>query len=169
MRRWFLGVAIALAVVPAFTDSAAAATPSPATAAADAQAVYQLINRERAANFVRTLNWNSHLALAAHDHNLLMAKYDMLSHQLPGEKPLGARVTATGYAWRAVAENIGETPDWSLDGILALHRMMYREAPPNDPHRRNILNPVFRGVGVDVYMDGRHHVAWLTEVFAQPG
>jgi uncharacterized protein YkwD len=148
--------------------SAAAAVPSPSTAAADAQAVYRAINRERAAHGLRALNWNSRLVLAAHAHNLLMAKLNTLSHQLPGELSLGARITAAGYLWRAIGENIGETADWSQAGILALHRVMYEEIAPNDPHRRNILSTAFRGVGVDVVMDGRHHKAWLTEVFAQP-
>jgi uncharacterized protein YkwD len=147
--------------------SPARAAPSAATAAADAQAVFRAINRERAAHSLPALHWNTRLTAAAHVHNVLMAKLDVMSHQLPGELALGDRVRAVGYVWRAVGENIGRTPDWSRSGILGVHRMMYREVPPNDPHRRNILGR-YRGVGVDVVMDARHHTAWLTEVFAAP-
>ncbi|MDT4945595.1 MAG: hypothetical protein QOH14_2328, partial [Pseudonocardiales bacterium] len=33
--------------------------------------------------------------------------------------------------------------------------------------RRVILNPVYRDVGVDIYMDGAHHKMWLTEDFGR--
>jgi uncharacterized protein YkwD len=150
------------------TQAAVATTPSPSAGAADAQAVFQVINKERAAHGLRALNWNTRLVTAAHAHNLLMAKLNKLSHQLPGEPSLGTRVTNAGYAWRAVGENIGYSLDWSRAGVLAIQAMMYDEVPPNDAHRRNILSSAFRAVGVDVLMDARHHKVWLTEVFAQP-
>jgi uncharacterized protein YkwD len=149
-------------------QAASAATPSPATAAADAKAVYNLINKERAAHAERQLRWRDSLASVAHKHNLLMAKYNELTHRLPGEPTFGAEVTAAGYRWRSVGENIGFNSDWSRAGVLTLERLMYNEKPPNDAHRRNILNRAFWAVGVDVYMDAKHHKAWLTEVFAQP-
>jgi hypothetical protein len=58
------------------------------------------------------------------------------------------------------------TTDWSLSGILALHRAMYQEIAPNDSHRRAILSTTYRDVGVDIVMDGAHHKAWITEDFA---
>ena len=164
-------VSVVLALCSALAIGAAApalAVPSETTAAADAQSVYRLINSERTAHALLALHWNVRLASAAHAHNLEMARYNTLSHQVSGERPLGARVTAAGYAWRAVGENIGRTIDWTLTGILSLHRMMYTEVAPNDMHRRNILSTTFRGVGVDVLMDAKHHTAWLTEVFAAP-
>jgi uncharacterized protein YkwD len=167
-RRRLAAVATAGALTLALAGPAAAATPSPATAAADAKAVFSLINKERAAHGERALRWNTALASVAHRHDLLMAKYNQLSHRLPGEPSFGAEVTAAGYHWRSVGENVGYNTDWSLNGVLTLERMMYNERPPNDDHRLNILNRAFRAVGVDVYMDAKHHKAWLTEVFAQP-
>ena len=171
-RTWRTASAVlSLVAVVALTIGLAApagAVPSAATAASDAQYVFRLINRERAVAALPALRWNSRLASAAHTHNLAMARYDTLSHQLSGELSFGARITAAGYAWSAAGENIGRTPDWSLAGIMGLHRVMYREVAPNDPHRRNILSRTFRAVGVDVVMDGKHHTAWLTEVYAAP-
>jgi uncharacterized protein YkwD len=171
MRRTWQTVSAVLAGCSALAIGAAPpvlAVPSLATAAADAQSVYRTINSERAAHALGPLHWNARLASAAHAHNLEMVRYDTLSHQLSGERSLGARVTAAGYAWRAVGENIGYTSDWSLTGILGVQRIMYREVAPNDWHRRNILSKTFRAVGVDVVMDAKHHEAWLTEVFAAP-
>jgi uncharacterized protein YkwD len=98
----------------------------------------------------------------------MMAKYDALSHQLPGERSFGARITAAGYRWRAIGENCSWTSNRSLAGILAMHTDMYREVAPNDGHRRNILSTTLRDVGVDIVMDGTHRRAWLTEEFASP-
>jgi uncharacterized protein YkwD len=150
------------------TDIARASAPSTTTAATDAQSVFHLLNRERAAHGLAALHWRARLARVAHSHNLRMATYNTLAHQLPGEHPLGYRVTATGYQWRAVGDNVGCTQNWLLAGILAVQRFMYNEVPPNDPHRRNILSTTFRHVGIDVVMDSAHHKAWITEVFAQP-
>jgi uncharacterized protein YkwD len=48
---------------------------------------------------------------------------------------------------------------------VQLELLMYREKPPNDGHRRNILNHGFRNVGVDIYVDAAHHKLWLTTDF----
>jgi uncharacterized protein YkwD len=170
-QKWRTSVAALIAVGglgAAFAQPAAATTPSPAAAAVDAKAVYNLINKERSAHGLRTLRWRTELVTVAHEHNLLMAKYNTLSHRLPGEPTFGAEVTATGYKWRMVGENIGWNMDWSQRGVLALELAMYHEVPPNDEHRRNILNRAYWAAGVDVYMDAKHHKAWLTEIFAQP-
>jgi uncharacterized protein YkwD len=160
--------AFTLAVLSALSIAVAPAIASATTATDDAQSVFRTINRERAVHALPALHWNSLLTSAAHAHNLLMARYDTLSHQLSGERTLGNRVTAVGYAWRALGENVGQTSDCSLAGVLNVERMMYREVAPNDAHRRNILSRAFRAVGVDVVMDTKHHKAWLTEVFAAP-
>jgi uncharacterized protein YkwD len=147
---------------------AAASTPSVATAAADAQQVFALINTERRWHGLPALRWNARLTSAAHAHNLRMAKANLLSHQLTGETWFGGRITAAGYRWRAIAENIGETSDWSLAGILSVHRGMYRELAPNNIHRRTILSTTYRDVGIDIVMDPVHLRAWITEDFAAP-
>jgi uncharacterized protein YkwD len=43
---------------------------------------------------------------------------------------------------------------------------MMAEQPPNDGHRRNILNTGFNLIGIDVLIDSKNQV-WLTEDFAQ--
>jgi uncharacterized protein YkwD len=162
-----LTLSLGVMAIPA-AGPAAASTPSSATAAYDSQQVFALINTERHAHGLAALRWNTRLTTAAHSHNLLMAKYNTLSHQLPGEASFGARITAVGYSWRAIGENCAWTSNWSLAGILAMHTGMYNEVAPNDGHRRNILSTTYRDVGIDIVMDAAHLRAWITEEFAAP-
>jgi uncharacterized protein YkwD len=162
-----LTLGLAAATV-ATAGPATASTPTAATAVYDAQQLFVLINAERHAHGLAALRWNTRLTTAAHSHNLLMARYDLLSHQLPGERSFGARITAAGYSWRAVGENCSWTSNWTLAGVRAMHTGMYNEVAPNDWHRRNILSRTFRDVGVDIVMDGTHHREWLTEEFGAP-
>ena len=98
------------------------------------------------------LAWSDSLSQAATNHNQLMIQFDQQSHQLPGEPGLGTRVTNAGYTnWSNVAENVfafaesaahahaGFVLDWGSgpDGI---------QSPPG--HRINLINPVYREIGV---------------------
>ena len=69
-----------------------------------------------------------------------MAKANKLSHQLSGEAALGSRVSAAGYRWSAVGENVAYNSSRSQSGVLAVQKAMYNEKPPDDGHRRNILS-----------------------------
>jgi len=129
--------------------------------------VLGLMNSERAAHSVPPLTMSPNLRVSAHNHNLRMAKANTMSHQLAGEPSLGTRITATGYHWRACAENIGWNSDASLNGMYYLQKIMYAEKAPNDGHRRNILNSVYRNVGIDIYYDALHRKMWLTEDFGR--
>ncbi len=111
---------------------------------------------------------NSKLISAAHSHNLLMAKANTLSHQLSGEAALGSRVSAAGYGWSAVAENVAYSSSRSKGGVLAMQRMMYNEKPPDDGHRQNILNKAYVDVGIDVIDDSVHGKVWLVTDFGKP-
>ena len=63
---------------------------------------------------------NSELVAAAHKHNLAMVKANTLSHQLNGEAALGSRVSAAGYRWSAVAENVAYNGRRSEAGVPAV-------------------------------------------------
>jgi uncharacterized protein YkwD len=133
-----------------------------------ANAVLAKLNAERAAHGLKALTMNTHLVSSAHTHNLAIAKANQLSHQLSGEAGLGARITAAGYHWTAVGENIAYNSNRSQAGVLALQAAMYGEQPPNDGHRRNILSSAFVHVGVDVIDDAVHHRVWLVTDFGRP-
>ncbi|HET6758485.1 MAG TPA: CAP domain-containing protein [Propionibacteriaceae bacterium] len=133
-----------------------------------ANAVLVELNAERANHGLPALKMNSKLVDAAHTHNLAMAKANTLSHQLSGEASLGSRISAVGYRWGAVGENIAYNSDRSQSGVLAVQKAMYNEKPPDDGHRRNILNNSFVDVGIDVINDSAHGKVWLVTDFGKP-
>jgi len=155
----------AVAAAPAATSASSVKT---ANRASWETAVLTQLNAERAANGLKPLKRNKKLDTSAHKHNLAMAKKNLMSHQVKGEKDLAKRVTAAKYRWSTCGENIAWNSDRSEAGVLALETMMYEEVPPNDGHRRNILSTSFTEVGVDVIEDKTHRKVWLTTDFGRP-
>jgi uncharacterized protein YkwD len=94
-----------------------------------------------------------------------------LSHQCPGEPPIGARETAAGVDWTAAGENIGEggplaaTTTAIAQMAVTLTQDMLNEQPPGDGHRMNILSTSFTHIGIAVYRDSSGTV-WLTQDFS---
>ncbi len=136
-----------------------------------AKSVFDDVNHDREANGLSPLTWCPALAQSAHTHNLTMSNSGTLSHQLAGEAELGARETQQGIVWTVAAENIGEesnvtTVQQAMDGSLLMNQLMYSEKPPDDGHRRNILDRDLTVLGVDIIVD-QHNVLWLTEDFAK--
>ena len=125
------------------------------------------LNSERAEHGLSPLASNAKLVSSAHRHNVAMADANQLSHQLSGEPSLGARVTAAGYSWSSVGENIAYNSNRSQSGVLALQQAMYNESPPNDGHRRNILSKTYVDVGIDVINDSVHGKVWLVTDFGR--
>jgi len=133
-----------------------------------ADAVLSSLNSQRARHGLPALRSNAKLVSSAHRHNVAMVNANQLSHQLSGEPGLGARVSAAGYSWSSVGENIAWNSNRSQAGVLALQQAMYNETPPNDGHRRNILSSSFTEVGVDVIEEAGHGKVWLVTDFGRP-
>jgi uncharacterized protein YkwD len=113
------------------------------------EAVLQQINAARASG--RTcgadalpptgaLAWNEMLFAAAAGHSLDMATRNYFAHANPEGTDAAQRVSATGYGWSAVGENIGAGYG-SVDAVMA--GWLYSEG-----HCRNIMQPVFADVGL---------------------
>lgn len=129
-------------------------------------AVFQALNRHRAAAGLRALQWSNALTYGAHKHNLAMASANTLAHLLPGEPGLATRVKRDCINCRWAGENIGVIADRSLGGALSLDRIMINERAPGETgHRQNILSPYADAVGVDVLVTNGK--LWLTEDFAR--
>ncbi len=155
---------LALACGAGLGGGAAVAQASTATTATTAAtAVLKELNAERAAHHLPAVRSDVRLVTGAHAHNLAMAKANLLSHQLPGEKSPSARVTATKVAWRSTGENVAYSTTLTAASAVSLQKMMYAEVAPSDGHRRNILTAGFNVVGIDIYLDTTHHKLWLTE------
>src|SRR5208282_4971753 len=106
---------------------------------ADEKELLDATNRERIAAGLQSLKWDDALATAARLHALLMARENVLSHQLPGEPPLDQRVAQAGAKFALVAENIavGPNPEAIHDGWMH-----------SAGHRKNILNPELTAIGI---------------------
>jgi uncharacterized protein YkwD len=150
------------------SPSASSSAPAGGTAAAQ---VLALINQARSAAGLPALTITSGLETSSSQHNLRMADGCGLSHQCPGEPPLGDRETAAGVAWTSAGENIGEGgPVADTDAAIAqmavgLTQSMLNEQPPDDGHRLNILSSSFTHIGIAVYRDSSGTV-WLTQDFS---
>jgi uncharacterized protein YkwD len=121
--------------------------------------VLRLVNEERGKAGCKALSSESHLVAAAQKHTDLQADQNTMSHQLPGEASMGDRVTAAGYQWRGLGENVaaGYTSAASvMDGWM------------NSPgHKANILNCSFEEIGVGLAKSSSGTQYW-TQVFATP-
>jgi len=156
---------------PRPTAPSASASPSAAGGGTAAAQVLALINQARSAAGQPALTITSGLETSSSQHNLLMAGGCGLSHQCPGEPPLGQRETDAGVDWTAAGENIGEGgPVADTDAAIAqmavgLTQSMLNEQPPDDGHRMNILSSSFTHIGIAVYRDSSGTV-WLTQDFS---
>jgi uncharacterized protein YkwD len=160
-----LGLLAATLAVP--TRANATVPPRTATEQHIAWVIKRLINTERAWHGRGPVRMNADLQLSARRHNLTMARFNTMSHQLPGEPYFATRMTQAGYQWYYAGENIGWNMDMSQSGVVVLEKLMYNEKAPDDGHRLNILDRHYRDVGVDVYFDKLHHKVWLTTDFGQ--
>jgi uncharacterized protein YkwD len=156
---------ISVGLVGAAEPAAAALPQRTAFENTVAWAVKRLVNVQRALHGLKPVYMDNALRLSARRHNVQMASFDQMSHQLPNEPWFGRREQLAGYWWNWAGENIGWNSDIGVSGALLLQRLMYNEQPPEDGHRLNILNAHYHNVGVDVYFDHVHHKMWLTTDF----
>lgn len=133
--------------------------------------VLALINAARSQAGLPAYTLSGGLERSSAGHNAMMAGGCGLSHQCPGEPPLGTRETDAGVHWTSAGENIGDGgPVASTDSAIAqlaitLTRDMLNERPPDDGHRLNILSSEFRHIGIAVLRD-RSGTVWLTQDFS---
>jgi uncharacterized protein YkwD len=102
--------------------------------------VLRLVNEEREKQGAPALVLSRELAASAQFHAEFMAENDCYEHRCPGEPNLARRARNAGYEWQAVAENIGAgypDPEAAVAGWM--------DSPG---HRRNILDPRFREIGI---------------------
>jgi len=145
--------------------------PVPPGNQSTAQAVLAQLNAWRTAAGLRPYTMLPGLVASAHKHNLVMIAGCGLSHRCPGEPDLGKRISAQGVHWTAAGENIGESGPNANTGTAitnaatGLDLAMFKEKPPNDGHRRNLLSSSFTHIGIDVVRDS-HGTVWLTQDFS---
>ncbi len=147
---------------------AAAAPAAPGDSYAEhtdiANAVFSLMNSERAQNGLPALGRSGQLNSSSHAHNVAMANTGQFAHQVSGEAGLGARISATGYHWTTAGENIAWGSFASTSFAESLETQMYNEPAGQENHRANILSTAYHNAGCDVITDGSGKM-WITMDF----
>lgn len=105
--------------------------------------VLNLINQERNNAGLSPLLWHPQLDSAAEGHSQDMALQDFRGHTGSDGSSISDRITAAGYEWSQVAENIGAgyaTPEAVVQGWMN-----------SPPHRAHIMDPNLEHIGVGYY------------------
>ena len=105
------------------------------------------------------LGWSAVLASAAQAHAADMAARNYFEHTSPDGRTFDQRITAAGYLWRSVAENIAagqQTPIEVVDGWIA-----------STGHCKNIFNAALKELGVG-YVEGGSYGKYWVQDFGTP-
>jgi uncharacterized protein YkwD len=138
-------------------DEVIAACDETPTRITGAQAeLFRLHNSERAEHGVAPLCWRTELANAAESHSEDMMERDYYSHDTPEGMSPSERTRSHGYPSQMVAENIHlrQISGVSESNMRDLENVVedWMDSPG---HRRNILDPGLREVGMGVAI-GKH-------------
>ena len=144
-------------------------TVAPVTSGSVAEQVLAHINAARTAEGLGKLSLDTKLSKAAALHTKLMIDGCGLSHQCSGEGGLGDRFSAQGVKWSSAGENIGYGSSGASDAAKVkaangLTDSMLAEVPPNDGHRKNLLNKGFKRIGLSIVRDAKG-ITWMTQDF----
>lgn len=125
--------------------------------------VLDTINAERERIGLHHLTWNDRLYTAARGHSTDMATNNFFDHMGSDGRSFSQRITDSGYAWRAAAENIGA-------GQLSAQHIV--DSWMNSPgHRENMLNDAYceAGVGYAESVGSRYFAYWTLDLAIAQG
>lgn len=117
-----------------------------------------LINQERLANNLSSLDVDPTLAKMAKEHSRDMVKDNYFSHTSPASGDILKRIQSTGLdGWVVAGENIAgaSSVDTAFDALMK-----------SKGHRDNLLNPDYTHVGVGIVNGGKYGKT-ITQEFAQ--
>jgi uncharacterized protein YkwD len=138
----------AATTTPSITATKAPAIAATATPKSDfISRVIARTNSYRVANGCPALTANTILMGTAQGHSQEMALRDYVGHNSADGTSPWDRIKAAGYNYRMVAENIA----WGATSPEQVVDAWFFESPPNDAHRKNILNCGLREIGVGYY------------------
>lgn len=166
-----LWLALACAGSPARADASCAganAKPKPGNVGKVREAVYCLIDQERAERGLPALRRDARLAEAATEHSRDMVAKGYFDHEQPDGDDLAQRARQAKYltgllgTW-ALAENIA-----CGGGREGAPSRIVRQWMASPGHRANVLSPVMTDVGVGVVeglpTDGRRGVTYTLDL-----
>ncbi|GAA4004876.1 hypothetical protein GCM10022631_14940 [Deinococcus rubellus] len=139
-------------------------TPQPVASSGFAAEVLRLTNQARAQGGscggvayapAPALSWNALLATSAQAHAADMAARNFFDHTNPDGRTFDQRITAAGYLWRSLAENIAagqQTPAEVVASWIA-----------STGHCKNILNASLKELGVGYAEGGTYGKYWVQD------
>lgn len=149
VRQAKRGVGIIATIVCA-TVAAVAAPAARAATQAEITGQSQLlkeVNEARTSRGLAPLHLNAVLSRPARTHSAYLARIGTLDHDGADGKPFYVRIYRSGYSrQKAVGENLGMASGCST----TLSRTMVDLWLKSPGHRRNLLSPRFRNIGIAV-------------------
>jgi uncharacterized protein YkwD len=115
----------------------------------------------------RELKASAELSKAAQAFAEFMAKTDKYGHEADGKKP-AERVTAAGYSYCIVAENIAyqfSSGGFTTDELVKGFMDGWKESPP---HRKNLLDPDLDDIGVGLAQSSTSGKYYAVQNFGRP-
>ncbi|MBX9772232.1 MAG: CAP domain-containing protein [Candidatus Obscuribacterales bacterium] len=162
-------ISMAIAMLPITADADTKEQPS-LTIAEARKYVLNLINSDRKANGQKPVELDAVATIAGQQHSNDMAENGYLSHwDMAGTKP-DERYTRAGGEDN-VAENgyilsftdspqhqtLSSTQLFSKSELADAQQAFMNEVPPDDGHRKNILDPHHTSVGIGISISGDEH------------
>jgi len=124
-----------------------------------------LINTERESQGLTPYNSQGQLQAAARGHSTDMACNGFFSHTGSDGSNVGQRVTAQGYTWSWVGENIFASSNTSSGAPQTAFDWWMN----SDLHRANLLHANFTEIGIGyIYEANSLYKGYFTAVFARP-
>lgn len=127
------------------------------------KSAFDLINRQREANGLKSLIWSEEAAKTARMHSQSMANNNFFSHKGLDGRTVDDRAVASGLKfWLSIGENIAFSRGYANPSESAVEMWM-----KSSGHRGNILNKGWKetGVGIAVAPDNAYY---FTQVFFCP-
>jgi len=144
----------AMLAVPAIASAAPCgpvsdSRPDQASSTVSARTTVCLLNRERRAHGLGKLRLNRRLSAAAKRHTRDMVRRRYFDHVSRGGRDVVDRLRNSGYISRAASWVVGENLAWG-SGSRGTPRAIVRSWMHSPGHRRNILTPRFREIGIGI-------------------
>lgn len=117
--------------------------------------MFTLVNRERRERGIPELVWSPQIVPVARAHSRDMWERKYFSHINPDGEDPGDRLSRGGVEYSLAGENIALAPTVS---------MSHQGLMNSEGHRRNILDPSFRNIGIGV-IDGGVYGKMFTQNF----
>jgi uncharacterized protein YkwD len=125
-------------------------------------AMRALVNRDRQqTGNLAPLAENANLDWAARKHSVWMAANSDMVHD-----GWDTEIHDSHYQVGSPG-SIGQNIAWMTGGFSPdqIESMFFNEVPPNDGHRKNILNTSYHNIGVGCIINNSTHAYWWTQDF----